>query len=141
MVTRQDIVNEARSWLGVRWTHQGRTREGIDCAGLVILVGRDLGLTHYDTTAYRRRPDHAKFIDYFLAGGGTRVPLVKARPGDVLLFTEQAYPCHSSIISEKNGVPHIIHAHLPRRGVVEEPLIEPWLSKRVAAFAFPGVED
>jgi cell wall-associated NlpC family hydrolase len=141
MVTRQDIVDEARSYLGVRWKHQGRSREAIDCAGLVICVGRDLGLTHYDYTAYRRRPDHQKFIEYFVAGGGIRLNVADVQPGDVLLFTEYSYPCHSSIVSEKRGVLHIIHSHLPRRGVVEEPLIEPWLSKRVAAFRYPGVED
>jgi cell wall-associated NlpC family hydrolase len=34
------IVSAARSWLGVPWRHQGRTRQGVDCAGLVVLVGR-----------------------------------------------------------------------------------------------------
>ena len=46
------IVAAARSWLGVPWRHQGRARQGIDCAGLVVLVGRGLGLTDYDTAAY-----------------------------------------------------------------------------------------
>lgn len=141
MVTRNDIVEEARTWIGTRWRHQGRTREGVDCAGLVIMVGKDLGLTEYDYTAYRRRPDHTKFIEYFLAGGGIRVPIKDVQPGNMLLFTEYAYPCHTSIVSEQNGVLHIIHSHLPRKKVVEEPLIEPWLSKRVAAFAYPGTED
>ena len=37
------IVAAARTWLGVPWRHQGRTRQGVDCAGLVVLVGRGLG--------------------------------------------------------------------------------------------------
>jgi cell wall-associated NlpC family hydrolase len=45
------IIAAARSWLGVPWRHQGRTRQGVDCAGLVVLVGRGLGLDDYDTSA------------------------------------------------------------------------------------------
>ena len=49
------IIAAARSWLGVPWRHQGRTRQGVHCAGLVVLVGRELGLADYDTHAYGRR--------------------------------------------------------------------------------------
>ena len=33
-VTREMVVAEARTWIGVKWRHQGRTREGVDCIGL-----------------------------------------------------------------------------------------------------------
>ena len=61
------IVAAARSWLGVPWRHQGRTRQGVDCAGLVVLVGRELGLADYDTTAYGRRPEGQGFVEHFRA--------------------------------------------------------------------------
>ena len=47
------IIAAARAWLGVPWRHQGRTRQGVDCAGLVVLVGREFGLAAYDTFAFR----------------------------------------------------------------------------------------
>lgn len=48
MATRAQIVEEARSYLGTKWLHQGRTRDGVDCAGLVACVGNALGLIAYD---------------------------------------------------------------------------------------------
>ena len=32
--TRSEIIEFARSWVGVPWRHQGRTRNGIDCAAV-----------------------------------------------------------------------------------------------------------
>jgi hypothetical protein len=61
------IIAAARSWLGVPWGHQGRTRQGVDCAGLVVLVGRGLGLADYDTTAYGRRLEGQGFVQHFRA--------------------------------------------------------------------------
>ena len=62
------------------------------------------------------------------------------QPGDILIFRDDAYPCHSAIVSEKHGVPHIIHAHASRRMVVEEPIANEWPGRRVFAFRYPGVE-
>lgn len=35
---RQALLEVARSLVGVRWQHMGRSRQGLDCAGLLILV-------------------------------------------------------------------------------------------------------
>lgn len=43
MVTREAIVEQALAWLGVPFRHQGRDREGIDCAGLLLVTGWPLG--------------------------------------------------------------------------------------------------
>lgn len=141
MIKRQEIVDLARTYLGVKWQHQGRTREGIDCAGLVVVVGKELGLIDFDMTNYRRRPDKDHFVQFFAQGGGIRKRIIDAKPGDVLVMRESTYPCHSVIVSEKYDVPHIVHAHMPRRVVFEEQLIGEWLEKRVACFSFPGVAD
>ena len=38
-VTGQDVVAEARRWLGTPWRHQARLRGvGVDCGGLVVCV-------------------------------------------------------------------------------------------------------
>jgi cell wall-associated NlpC family hydrolase len=52
MTMREQIVEEARKYLGVRFRHQGRTVAGIDCAGLILNVGNDLGLIEYSETGY-----------------------------------------------------------------------------------------
>jgi cell wall-associated NlpC family hydrolase len=82
-VEPSDIIAAGRSWLGMPWRHQGRTRQGVDCAGLVVLVGRGLGLADYDTQAYGRRPEGQGFVQHFRAAMDG-LPLPEARPGDVL---------------------------------------------------------
>ena len=139
MTTREDIVNEARKWLGVRWVHQGRTRNGIDCAGLVACVGKDLGLITYDTTDYQRRPDHSKFTQYFESGGGIRKNVKDAAPGDVMIFREKSFPCHTAIVSTMYGQPAMIHAFVLRKMVVEELIDDNWAAKRVACFQYPNL--
>jgi cell wall-associated NlpC family hydrolase len=128
-------VAAARSWLGVSWRHQGRTRQGVDCAGLVVLVGRELGLGNYDTAAYGRRPEGQGFVQHFRAAmDGVLLP--EARPGDVLVFADAAYPCHCGFLTGKHDVPHLLHAHALRRKVIEEPYAGEWPAKVKFAFRF-----
>lgn len=142
MPSRDDIVAEAREWLGVRWQHQGRTRlHGIDCAGLVILVGNSLGLTDFDSTNYQRRTTGTKFMEPFKANMRWK-PIPDAQPGDVLLFMTKLYPCHSAIVGERGGAMTIIHAHALRRKVIEERIDQgDWTKRWVACFEYIGVEE
>ena len=135
LVTGQSIVTEARSWLNVRWRHQGRTRQGVDCAGLVVLVGRGLGLVDYDSTAYDRRPEGQGFVEH-LRAAMDGVPIVDAGPGDVLVFADAAYPCHCGFLTKKHEVPHLLHAHALRRKVIEEPYAGEWPLEVKFAFRF-----
>ena len=40
VIKRREIVDAARNWVGVPYRHQGRTRNGIDCVGLLLEGGR-----------------------------------------------------------------------------------------------------
>jgi cell wall-associated NlpC family hydrolase len=53
---RMALVREARTYMGVRWRHQGRDRRGLDCAGLVVASLRGIGRAVRDSTAYGRVP-------------------------------------------------------------------------------------
>jgi cell wall-associated NlpC family hydrolase len=134
-VEAEQIVVAARSWLGVPWRHQGRTRRGIDCAGLVVLVGRALGLSDYDTTAYSRRPQGQGFVQHFRACMNP-IPLLEAVAGDVLVFADAAYPCHCGFLTIKHEQPHLLHAHALRRKVIEEPYAGEWPARVKFAFRF-----
>ncbi len=60
MPTRADVVAAARRHLGTAWAHQGRLPGvALDCAGLVIVVARELGLVgpEWDVNGYRPQPD------------------------------------------------------------------------------------
>jgi hypothetical protein len=139
-VIRDAVVACARSWLGVPWRHQGRSRRGIDCAGLVVLVARELGLADHDLAVYGRHSSGLALVDAFRAAMDT-VPLPAALPGDVLLLADAAYPCHCGILTELRAVPHLLHAHALRRQVIEEPYLGEWPAKTRLAFRFRGLGD
>ena len=53
-VTQEDIINQARTWLGTKYHHQGRLKKssrgdgGVDCIGLVIGIIDELGIQDGD---------------------------------------------------------------------------------------------
>ena len=140
MVSRDEVVAEARSWNGVRWVHQGRNRHGIDCIGLVVVVRRALEIGNYDLTGYPRSPD-GTFMSHFFNAGGVRVGILKAQPADLLLFKDARSPCHVGIITARDGdLMHMVHAHASRHRVIEEPVLHEWRHKWVAAIQMPSVD-
>lgn len=142
MQTREQIVEKTRSFIGVPWKHQGRNRLGIDCVGLVIIVGNEMGLIDYTSNNYQRHGQGTTFLREFRAGMMVEKKLDEAKPGDVLLFRDKQYPCHSAIVGEKKGRLTIIHAHALHRKVLEEELEQgDWLIRRVACFSYPNVEE
>ncbi len=139
ILTGNAVVDAARAYLGVPWRHQGRSARGLDCAGLVILTARDLGLSDYDTTGYSRHAQGLNFVEHFRANMDG-IAVAVAGPGDVLVFADAAYPCHCGILSERHGVPHLIHAHALRRKVIEEPYTGEWPMKVKFAFRFESYD-
>lgn len=141
MRNRDDLVQCARSYLGVRWLHQGRSRLGLDCVGLLVLVARDMGLSDYDTVDYGRRTVGQEFLRHFRRNMDER-PVAAAESGDVLLFRDSKYSCHSSIVGRNADGLTIIHSHMLKHRVVEESLTQgDWMLRRVACFAFLGLDD
>lgn len=145
-VTRFDVVRQARLWLDTPFKHQHRARgHGVDCAGLVIGVARELGLVapDFDINGYPRSPDGKELLaecDRFM----TRIPLWELKPGHVLVIRFDRHPQHLGIVGdymvgglsliqalgEADGKGRVIEWNLakPRKG---------W--KPVAAYALPGV--
>jgi cell wall-associated NlpC family hydrolase len=134
MPKREEIIASARSYLGVRYHHQGRTRAGIDCAGLLVCVARDVGIsTEDDQMGYSRTPDGRSLKQALDAFGA---PVDAFQPGDFLLMRFDAQPQHIAIVTDVG----IIHSYLSARRVVEHRLSEDWRARIVQAYAFPGVE-
>ena len=113
----------ARQYVGTPWRHLGRSREGIDCIGLVLLAAHDCGIAADDPAPYAREPSSHR-LRAGLAAALDEVPLAEAHAGDVLVFNLGLYAGHLGVrgMHPEYRVPSVIHAYAPRRRVVEEPL-------------------
>lgn len=134
MTTRADVVTEARKWLSVRWHHQGRSRAGIDCVGLVIKIGHALGFSDFDIADYSRQPDPA-MMRSLLALHMDPIAVSSAQPGDVLLMRFEREPQHVAIVTDQG----IIHAYAQARKVVEHRLDDIWRGRIVGAYQYKGL--
>lgn len=141
-VTREMVVAEARTWIGVKWRHQGRTREGVDCIGLPQQVGVSLGLLTYDYANYGPEPDPIELIKHLEAAGCYRIDPNDGGDGDLLLFHQGGTMCHYGILTTRviDEKPYRCVLHSVRQGHrVREEIIQP-NAPIVATFRFPGVE-
>ncbi|MET3915159.1 cell wall-associated NlpC family hydrolase [Variovorax sp. OAS795] len=133
-----DVVDVARSFLGVKYRHQGRSREGVDCIGLPVCVRAELGLPPMDAVGYAKRTVDSEMLDFCRAN---MVPVDRAslQPGDLLVqMTGQLR--HIAIVGDyPGGGLSIIHAHLPNKKVVECRLDDVFMKSVRGCFRFPEV--
>lgn len=130
-------VEEARSWLGVRWLHQGRSRDGVDCAGLVIEVAKATQGSTFDIVNYERVATDETMLS-LCNTYMEPVPVSAILPGDVLVlrFENQR---HMGIVGDYlYGGHSLIHAHLPSRKVVEVRMDSNWRHRIMRAYRFKG---
>ena len=138
---RSDVVLEALTWVGTKWRHQGRTKRGIDCAGLILNVGNDLGLMDYHCSNYPRNTTRDHFINHFKLFGIQR-SVIERKRGDMLLLRDGIYACHCGILDiAPNGNEYLIHAYQIRGKTVREPLVGDLLSKLTHCFSYKNLED
>ncbi len=130
------VVAAARALLGVRYRHQGRTRLGLDCAGLVILVAHEMSLSAFDTVEYGRLPDSGR-MQALLDEHCTRGTM---QAGMVALLRFEAEPRHLGIVADyPHGGWSLIHALATERRVCEHRIDDAWRARIVALYALPGV--
>lgn len=101
-IPTDQIINEARSWVGVPWHHQGRSRFGIDCAGLIIKIAESFGVFIPDLKIYPQKPDKR------LVTIMTRyLPLCDLEPACISLFQFANAPWHVGLYTGSS----LIHAY------------------------------
>lgn len=136
---QQDVVTVARSYLGVPWHHMGRSRVGIDCAGLLICVARDLGIVapDFDVPNYRIRTDGTllKVCDLYLE------PIAQLEVGCVAVIAVERHPQHLGIVGDyRHGGHSLIHAcnsrSLNPARVIEHRLMFSRVTRLVGAYRF-----
>src|SRR5262245_33676873 len=139
MLLRDQIIAEARTWLRTPFRHQGRVKGvGVDCAGLVVMVGQSLGLLTYDTREYGVIPNPRRMkglLDQYLVP----IQLGEFKPGDVVYMAFKQFPVHPpmhlAIVTDVG----IIHAFATNKIVVEHSLDAEWRGRFRNAYSYPGV--
>jgi cell wall-associated NlpC family hydrolase len=144
--TRQDVIRVARSYIDTPYHHMGRWPGlGLDCAGVMICIGRELGMVppDFDVPAYSPHPDGNSLMAWSEEFFGHAVTQEELQPGDVLIVKVGPRPQHIAIVGDYvHGGLSVIHSCInatPSR-VIETRLMWSRLMQFVAAFAMPGVE-
>ena len=121
-----DIISVATGLVGVPYRHQGRSQVGLDCAGLIIVVGQMLGVMGPEaagTKAYPRRPNAPKFTAAMIAAGLVERPYGSQEHGDILRINTVGWPVHLGLYEiDEKGEEWYIHAYLPHKKVTRDPL-------------------
>lgn len=124
IITRQHIVDEARTWLDVKFKKGGRDRTGVDCVGLLVNVGQKFGFDIEDTTEYSFNPEPIKFQNMVFAQTTER-KMADIDVGMILLFRQSIFPMHVGIVAkDRGGRFSVINASAKERRVVEEPIAQ-----------------
>ncbi len=145
----KEIIEEAHSWLGTRFKHQGRVKKsdfdlgGCDCLGLIIGVAESLNihalnavpLKLFDQNTYPKLLTSnilLEQLDQLL----TRVEIENMQPGDVILLKINSWPQHLAIIVSVDPEIIIIHSYIQARRVVKQHLPKIWFEKIIAVYRF-----
>lgn len=143
-MTRGEIVEEARTWIGTKWVHQACLKHvATDCVGLIRGVyehctGVAVTVTiDYPATWHLFKADERLYseVQNYLE----EIPIEEARPGDVLLFGFGKGPAHHAGILVTPET--FIHAWADVGKVAETRLDDFWRKNIRTAFRYPGVED
>ena len=135
---RNRIVEIARRHKGAPFRHQGRTAQGLDCVGLLIIIADELGLPYHDEPNYPRVTMGTEFIRRFREGAAMRQKsLAERKAGDILIIRQRQRPCHVAIYTGENT---IVHSYAARGKVFEEPFTKYWERDTVACYEYPGAD-
>lgn len=111
----RDFIAAARGWIGTPCRHQGRSRAGVDCIGLVVMAARDCGLDAPVEATYGRFQAYLQFKPLL-----TKFCERVAGPGEgiVALYMTTAI-LHVGVLT---GDGTIVHAPVPPECVKETTL-------------------
>lgn len=142
-MTRERVVEIAKTWLGTPWVHHARVKGvGVDCGHLLAAVFEEAGMVepvpipeYPQDWALHRSEELFRSIVETYARKVERDPL----PGDVVLFRFGRCLSHGGIVL---AWPRIIHAYLNARDVVIDNVTANGdLARRYAGCWSPWPED
>lgn len=129
------IVEEARTWIDTPFRHQGRLRGvGSDCVGVILGVGKALGLLDFQLSNYGRLPD-GMLMHRIMCEHLDKVSIESMQFGDIILFKFDSDPQHVGFYTDVG----ILHSYADVKKCVETSLDDVWKSRIVDVFRFKGV--
>lgn len=137
MITTADLIAEVRSWIGTPYQHQARLKGvGVDCAGLVIGVARELGIFDVEYQDYGRIP-HKGLLPSICDRHLIRCEV--PAPGSVLVMSfllDAGAEQHLAILTDAGT---IVHAYESVGACVEHHYSLAWQRRTRIVYRFPGV--
>lgn len=91
------IAESARKYLGVRFRHRGRSRAGLDCAGLAWCAYNDLGVVLPDFRLYGRQPHDDGLVRHLTAAFGQPLDTLEPKDDDVVVVRFNVEPHHIAV--------------------------------------------
>jgi cell wall-associated NlpC family hydrolase len=147
MTTRQQLVDEARQWIGTPFVHQAyRKGIGADCIGLI--AGVALSFAMPDAVAWAQRPDCHNYAEQpdpkmllrltneFLLPVCTEYDALM--PADIVLMRFESDPMHFALVTSLT--PFLVVHALSRLGRVAEHHIDrAWQQRIMRIYRYRGL--
>lgn len=138
-MTRADVVAAALACEGIPWLHQGRSRLGVDCVGLLVVVARELGVQVSYRPTHGRLPKGEALLrelDRYTRPAAGEIGSIMA----MWVNPRVREPQHVAIDA---GDGWMIHAsgHRTIMRVVRQRIDDRWRARIVGRRDFPGVVD
>lgn len=120
------ICAAARSYLGVPWLGQGRSRLGLDCVGIAKVTFCDCGFEIDEGTPNYRGLDHIRLLRILARYFRTLEKNERPQPADLVIYKLPEAGHLAILVDGKHGLNAI---HSPAHGKVEESRFDPKLGK------------
>lgn len=128
---KQKIIDKAREYINTPWLHQGRSKLGVDCVGLIVCVFKDCGITVEDYTKYHRTPHSEDMLD-ILNRHLEKKRLSELEKGDIITIRIRGAIQHVAIYNNDT----IIHADNRAGKVLEIPMTGRLRERIIAAHTY-----
>lgn len=152
MVTVEQWCNQLQSIVGTPFQHQGRSRYGVDCYGLMVLAAEELGIAkpeHYQVGGYRRLPGKDVLmtqIGKYLKPRGfdpLKPAVHQTKLGDILVFRidDRSASRHMGVYTKlEDKLMYMVHADGKHKRVLETRITSTvWMARLTSIWYYDQV--
>lgn len=140
MITGEDVIRVARTYIGTPFHHLGRVKKhGIDCVGIILGVAKELEIPlviHPDFERYGRRTKNLSLLEYM---DEQFVKIEQRKVGSIAVSwydQRTKEPSHLGIMTSIG----MIHTNGHLMISIEEHWSPKWATRIVSFYKYPGVK-